>query len=159
LSEETREFLRVTEEDEKANLRLEYELMRKGMLERNNRMYLADSIVISVSFLIILGCFQPEADLFPIGIALFLFIFFMLSCLLYLHCSTLIVNDIERKTMNEIIEKFRRKGFVTEKMHKEQLEGKPWFEMRKWIWPGVILFFMVVDVVALIAFLKVNILG
>jgi len=145
--------------EEKANLRLEYELLRKGILERNSRMYLANSIVISVSFLIILECFQPEANLFPIGIAFFLFIFFMLSCLLYLHWSTIKVNSIEYATMNDIRKKFIGEGFMTKKMHKEQLEGKPWFEMRKWIWPSVILFFMVVDVVALIAFLKVNILG
>lgn len=129
------------------------------MLERNNRMYLADSIVISVSFLIILECFNPEANLFPIGIAFFLFILFMLSCLLYLHCSTIIVNRIEYVTMDDIRKKFIREGFMTGKMAKEQLEGKLWFEMRKWIWPSIILFFMVVDVVALIVFLKINILG
>lgn len=141
-------------EDDKKNLRLEYELLKKGILERNNRLYFADSILVSVSVLVILALLEYKSmmidPLFQVSFLLFLIPFVTLSSLFFLHYSAQKVNQVEHKGIDEISKVLGLSGFPTAEMHKKKLEGKWWFELRKWVWFLVILILIVIDVCSLL---------
>jgi len=133
--------------------------MKNSILERHRRMYEADSIIIPASILVILGCFQFKEELstnvilgYPIGAFLLSFVFVLLFALIYLHLSGWLVNRAEYGVIDEII-RLLNFSSPTEKMHEEKLKGKLWFDLRRFIWPLLILFLMIFDILALTTFL------
>jgi len=147
-------------EDDKRNLRLELELLRRSMLERNQRTYLAISIVVPTSLLVILGCLQNqeilrnEIELFsmfslPLGVPILLAILVMLGSLLYLRLTALKIQKIEFKTINEIIKNLGKSSFPSMQMYEKELKGKIWFKLRKPLWAFPIISLIICDCWAL----------
>jgi hypothetical protein len=134
--------------------------LKNNINERNQRLYLANSILFSASILVILGCFQYRELLHfgvfvPIGAVLLLTIMIMLVLLLFLHLTARKVTDVDFKAVDRIIEHFTTSGKVSpmKETFERELKGKWWFEMRKWLWSMVTILLIILDIIALVIFL------
>jgi len=147
-------------ENDKKNLRLDLELLKRSMLERNQRTYLAISIVIPTSLLVILSCLQNqktlrnEIELFsmfsiPLGAPILLVILLMLGALLYLHVTAFKVQKMEYRTIDKIIDNLGKSSFPSLQMYKKELKPKLWFKLRKYVWAFAIMLLILCDCWAL----------
>lgn len=124
--------MRALTEDDKKFLRLEYELLKKSILERNRRLYFAISIILSASVLAILACFQYRENFMiktvifsvPIGIVILSAVLLILIVLLLLHYTAVEVsNDADYDTMKKIVETLGVNSPML-RMYEERLKRK-----------------------------------
>lgn len=147
--------------DDKENLRLEYELLKKSILERNRRTYFAISIIVPTSLLAILSCFQYRDELtirtvlfsIPIGAMILCGILLMLILLFLLTWTAVKANEIEYDTMTKIIRLLGESGFPTLQMWEKRLKAKIWFKLRKHMWSLMVLVLIIGDLWALLTFM------
>lgn len=150
-------------------MRLEYELLKRSILERNRRTYLAISIIVPASLLAILECFISVNELraevvlvqsvdllvvfsVSIGEVILSAVLMMLICLLIIQWSAIRTNRVEYDVMNEIVKSLGEEGFPMSKAYEERLKGKIWFEIRNYLWSLIVVALIAGNLLAILTF-------